>query len=983
MAKATDDNPESIVKEAVREFVEAGLRGEQPDVEAFVGKYRGCESQIRKGIGELQRIDALFDSLTKADARDFEEVVDEPDLVGQKIRNFEVKEVIGRGGMGVVYLARDTRLNRVVAIKSIPAALQSEGTARVRFRREAQLLASLNHPNIGVIYDIIESDESGGYLILEYVAGETLSERIAREPLSLEETLSIGRQIAEAVSAAHQKGVVHRDLKPGNIKITPEGQVKVLDFGLAKAVPREGTGNGPTATEPGRVIGTPAYMSPEQARGKGTDKRSDIWSFGCLLYEMLTNKVLFKGETASDTLANILQTEPDWQALPESTPANIRVLLRRCLEKDPSQRLHDIADARIEIDETRSGASEAYARPDEAAAAPRLAWRNVAVVGVACLTVGIFIAGAILVHLPRPGLREPPVVSRFPIGLPEGKPLFPSVIWQTPLAISPDGTRVVYVGRGADQIRRLYVRYLDDLEVKLIPGTEDARNPFFSPNGNWVGFFTPPDTPDQKGKLKIVSLAGGEPVPLVAIPGTFGSWAEDGTIVFSVNGGREGLHRISEDGGTPEVILSTDREESWTRYPQVLPGSDAILYSRQFVTGGSCIEVLFPKTGRIERICENAHYARYIESGHLIFLRDYVLMAVPFDIERLKITGSFVDLIDRVQGDSKGHPPSIAVSRNGTMVHSAYVSKSDVSRPEMRKCELLWVDRQGHPEPVGAPAGSYAIARLSPDERQIALRVPEKGSSSIHVYDKQRGTVIPIVPEDGYRPVWSPDGRHIAFWSGNRQSVFRQVVGERGAAERLAREPFGGSWLWPHSWSPDGRSLACTLQFGKWDDIWILPLDGDRKPYPLLDRERLGEYNPAFSPDGQWLAYVLYDGAEEEVYLRQFPHSDGEIKVSSGGGIGPIWSRDGRELFYVNVKTRTMMAVPIGTDPNSAVGTPEELFTLEGPYLTAGNLARTYDVSSDGRFLMLKRVEDAEFRLICVHNWFEELKQLAPASKAQ
>jgi len=983
MAGAADDNRESLVKEAVREFVDARLRREQPDIDEFVGRYPGCESQIRKGIEELLRIDALFDSLTKAEARDFEEVVDEPDLVGQRIGNFEVKEVIGRGGMGVVYLAHDTKLNRPVAIKSIPPTLQAKAQTRTRLRREAQLLASLNHSGIGVIHDIIESDETGGYLILEYVPGETLSERIAREPLSLEETLSIGRQIAEAVSAAHKRGVVHRDLKPGNIKITPEGQVKVLDFGLAKAAPPEGTGGEPTATEPGRVIGTPAYMSPEQARGKGTDKRSDIWSFGCILYEMLTNRVLFRGETASDTLANILQTEPDWQALPESTPANIRVLLRRCLEKDPSQRLHDIADARIEICETQAGTLEGYAPPDRMAAAPRSARRNVVVIAVACLAMATLIASAIFVNLARPGPPRSPVVSRFPIGLPEDKPLDPSVIWQTPLAISPDGTRVVYVGCGTDRIRRLYVRYLDDLEIKLIHGTEGARNPFFSPDGNWVGFFTPPDTPDQKGKLKIVSLAGGEPVPLVAIPGTFGSWAEDGTIVFSVNGGREGLHRISEDGGTPEVLLSTDREESSTRYPQVLPGGDAILYSRQFVTGGSCIEVLFPKTGKIERVCPNAHYARYVESGHLIFLRDYVLMAVPFDIERLEITGPFVDLIDRVRGDSKGRPPSIVVSRDGTMVHSAYVSKSDVSKPEMRKCELLWVDRQGHPEPVGVPAGSYAVARLSPDERQIALRVPQKGSSSIHVYDKGRGTVISIVPEDGYRPVWSPDGRYIAFWSGNRQSVFRKVVGERGAAELLAREPFGGSWLWPYSWSPDGRFLACTLQFGKWDDIWILPLDGDRKPYPLLDRERLGEYNPAFSPDGQWLAYVLFDGAEEEVYLRQFPNSDGEIQVSSGGGIGPIWSRDGRELFYMNVKTRTMMAVPIGTDPNSAVGTPEVLFTLEDPYLTAGNLARTYDVSSDGRFLMLKRVEDGEFRLICVHNWFEELKQVAPASTSR
>ena len=971
MAKADGDNQKDVVEEAVKQFVDASMQCEKPDLDEFVKQYPGLESQIRRGIQELNKINNLFDSLVKADDSDFEDITEQHDLVGKKVGSFEIINIIGRGGMGVVYLAKDTKLKRFVAVKSIPAALAGDSTAKRRFKREAELLASLNHPNIAVIHEIIEEEKSG-FLVLEHVEGETLTERIARGPLKLEETLSIGKQVAEAISAAHKKGVIHRDLKPTNIKVTPDSQVKVLDFGLAKTTVTEGGSSDVTETQAGHIIGTPAYMSPEQARGQPIDKRSDIWSFGCVLYEMLTGKILFEGETASDMLANILKTEPDFESLPENTPANIRVLLRRCLQKDPSQRLHDIADARIEISETQSGTVEAYNLPVETTIAPRLFRWEVIIIGLICLIAGVFIAGAIFMNLGQPNPVIPPEVLRFPIGLPEDKPLYTGAFWRTPLAISPDGTCIVYVGREeTDRIKRLYVRYLNDLEVKLIPGTEGAFNPFFKPDGEWVGFFAPP-------ALKIVSLTGGEPLTLAEkTGGTFGSWSGDGTIVYSVSGGRKGLHRISEDGGTPEVLLSTDREESWIRYPQVLPGGDEILYSRHFVGGGSCIEIFCPETGKTQEVLPNAHYARFVNSGHLIFLRDYLLMAVPFDIRKLKPVGSFVDLLDDVHGDDKGNPPHIAVSHNGTMVHTAYVSKSDVSKPEIRKYELLWIDHHGRAEPVGAPPKSSVIARLSPDERQIALRISQRGSCSIHVYDMQSGITTPLISEDGYRPVWSPDGTQIAFWSEKKRGVFRTFIGENTAPQLLAEEPFGGSWLWPHSWSSDERFLACTLQFGKGDDIWILPTDGDRKPYPFLDTQD-GEYNPAFSPDGKWLAYVLRKSGDEQVYLMQFPDGGRPIQVSSDGGRGPIWSHDGKELFYIKASTKTMMAVKIEADPNSPIGTPEELFTLEGPYSTAGNLGVLYDISRDGRFLMQRRIEDGEFQLIYVQNWFEELKRLAP-----
>ena len=389
MARSIDDNQKGIIKEAVRQFVDARLRGEEPDTDEFVKKYPGLDSKIREGIKELQKINALFDSLVQADESDFEDAETVHSLVGRKVGSFEIVEMIGRGGMGVVYLARDTKLDRSVAIKSMPAELLSSSSAQMRFQREAKLLASLNHPNIAAIYEIIEQEEGASYLVLEYVPGETLAQRITREPLKLEEAFSIGRQIAEAVSAAHEKGVVHRDLKPGNIKITPEGKVKVLDFGLAKPSSSQDKNQGTAITQPGRVIGTPAYMSPEQACGKPTDKRSDIWSFGCLMYEMLTGHLPFDGETATEILARIIEREPDWEVLPQEIPANIRALLRRCLEKDPRRRLRDIGDAAIEIKETLTlPATATTARP----AAPVRTLRRWA------MAIGL-VAGAIVVLL--------------------------------------------------------------------------------------------------------------------------------------------------------------------------------------------------------------------------------------------------------------------------------------------------------------------------------------------------------------------------------------------------------------------------------------------------------------------------------------------------------------------------------------------------------------------------------------------------------
>jgi Tol biopolymer transport system component/tRNA A-37 threonylcarbamoyl transferase component Bud32 len=898
---------------------------------------------------------------------------------GSRIGQFEIEREIGRGGMGVVYLAHDTKLDRKVAIKSLPAELMKHQKARSRFSREARVLASLNHPNIAAIYDELQEEKGAGFLVLEYIPGETLAERITRTPLKLKDALSIGRQIAEAVSAAHEKGVIHRDLKAGNIKMTPEGQVKVLDFGLARGVSSEEVDQGSTITELGRIIGTPAYMSPEQARGKQVDKRSDIWSFGCVLYEMLTGRLPFKGETTSDTLAGILEREPDWDALPPTTPVNIQIMLRRCLEKDRHQRLHDIADAAIEIRETLSGVLGGFALPGKVAEGSRLFRCDVILVALASFIVGMFIAGAIIMKCIGP--PKAAVVSRLLVPVPADKPLYTGTAPNQFLAISPDGTRLVYVGELDNRNTELYMRSLDDTQIKPIRGTRNAHNPFFSPDGKWVGFFT------EDKQLKKVSLAGGEPLTLLEdIPlgvAAFGSWADDGTIVFSVRSGSRGLERISENGGPEaETLIARipEDDQAYYCYPQVLPGGDAILFSSVYfhVPGTSRIEAFLQETGKRQTVLNNASYATYVSSGHLIFVRDNVLMAAPFDVKQLKITGPLVPLVkDDVEFDWIRQTPQIAISDNGTIVY--------ISGTELRKGQLVWVDRRGISTSLVTNVDVYEGPRLSPDGRLIAVGIRSRKEANIrvHVYNIQLGTFTPVMTEgESTYPLWSPDGTRIAFWGWENRTegsgVFCTVVGAIAPAERLASKPPMVISLLPYSWSQN--LLACTvLDPNTREDIWIVDLDGDQKPKPVLNTEHR-EYNPAFSPDGRWFAYVSDESGQSEIYLREDPNAGRRWTVPTRGATNPVWSRDGRELYYIS--DNRMMAVEVASEPNFPIGTPELLFEFSDDLIVSGgSLTRGYDVSDDGQFLMVKRSGDPRDQLIVVQNWFEELKQLAPPRK--
>ncbi|MFC1634692.1 protein kinase, partial [Planctomycetota bacterium] len=721
MVEPNENNQEGILEEAVQRFVDAQLRGQVPDIDEYVRQYPGLESQIRQRIQNLERIGVLFARLTQAHEDDFGDTADGGDLVGLKIGSFEIGEMIGRGGMGIVYLARDTKLDRSVAIKSMPAELQANSTAQMRFKREAKLLASLNHPNIAVIHDIIEQDAGSGYLVLEYIRGQTLTERIAHKPLKLEDALSIGGQIAEALLGAYEQGVTHRDLKPGNVKITPEGRVKVLDFGLAKASGTQDEKADSTITQPGRIVGTPAYMSPEQARGTPTDHRTDIWSFGCVMYEMLTGHLPFEGETATDTVARVLEREPDWQALPQQTPVNIRVMLRRCLEKNPRQRLQHIGDAVIEINETLNVPTNAPPLSVPMVGESQSArWRSRAIYCVAGLIVGAIVVGIAMKSFITlsPSERGPVPTQRWEINLPENQTLALSRL--TPLgrahpaiALSPDGSHLVYVA-GVGDTTKLFLRLMSEFETRPIPGTEGAFHPFFSPDGRWVGFFT-------KDKLKKVSLLGGEPESLCDARNPRGaSWGDDDTICFSENMGHTLTQVPAAGRATAHLVAKVEPDDGSMCYqPEILPGGKWVLFS----SGDGDIAVVSLKTKETKILLNNGYHARYLPTGHLVCARAGVLVAAPFDLATLKVTGDSVPVLEQVLLDSTYVTVQYAISGNGLLV---YVPGDDTA-----KSIPAWVNRQNESELLPMPAQIYGTPKLSPDGKQLAIEVGPSGKQDI------------------------------------------------------------------------------------------------------------------------------------------------------------------------------------------------------------------------------------------------------------
>ncbi len=887
---------------------------------------------------------------------------------GTKLGPHEVLAAIGAGGMGEVYRARDTKLEREVAIKVLPEVFARDPERLARFRREAQLLASLNHENIAQIYGLFEANGIH-YLAMELVPGPTLGERIKAGPVEIEEALRICVQIAAGLEAAHEKTVVHRDLKPANVKVTPQGKVKILDFGLAKAMAGDSSAEvydsqaptapteppkGVGATIPGTVMGTAAYMSPEQARGQKADRRTDIWALGCILYELLTAKRTFPGETFTEIAAGILKGEPDWLALPAETPANIRLLLRRCLQKDLQKRFHSAADVGIQLED----ALAAPAGAGQAVVAPAKGWLRIIPWGVA------FLAGAIITGLAVWKLKPTPMaITQAPahvtIALPPGDRL--AAQDYPPVALSPDGSHLVY-GAIHNGVQQLFARAMDSNEVKPLAGTEGSDSPFFSPDSQWVGFFA-------GGKLKKVSIAGGTAQTLCDSGANGGaSWGTDDTIVFAPTNS-SGLMRVSAAGGTPQVLTTLDRAkgEVGHRWPQFLPGGKALLFT--LVTGPGWDErhtaVLRLETGERRVVLRGGNTARFVPTGHLVYYRAATLLAVPFDLARLEVTSSSpITIADGVVESASAFGAEYSFSAAGLL---AYIPAS----PRQFERHLVWVDRKGEIEPLSAPPRPYDSVALSPDGRQIAVDI-RSDTAALWIHDLARGALTRVTTEgSSQNPIWTPDGKRIAY-RGTRagfRNLFLRTVDGTGTEERLTT---GENLQTPISWSPDGKWLAFretspTTGF----DIWILQVEGERKQQAFL-RTPFNEANAVFSPDSRWLAYQSDESGRNEVYVQPFPGPGGKWQISTEGGSNPRWARNGRELFYRN--GNKMMAANIKTEPTFTAGKPRLLF--EGQFAAGGG-----DVSPDGqRFLMIQAVEPEQpaTQINVVLNWFEELKRKAP-----
>jgi Tol biopolymer transport system component/predicted Ser/Thr protein kinase len=807
----------------------------------------------------------------------------------ERIGPYPIEREIGRGGMGVVYLGRDTRLDRRVAIKVLPEAFARDPERLARFEREARLVASLNHPNIAGIYGI-EEDAGRRLLALEYVEGETLAERIARGPLSLDEALDVCRQVAAALDAAHEGGVVHRDLKPGNIKVTPVGEVKVLDFGLAKG---GGAGSDSTSdlsqsptltvggTEAGVILGTAAYMSPEQARGKAVDRRADIWAFGCLLYECLTGRQAFSGETVSDVIARILQGEPEWAALPAQTPERVRGLLRHCLEKDARRRLRDIGDARIEIEEVKSVRASSSSMAAVAAAAGsrrRLEW--VRLVGAALL------AAAVTWFAPR--LRGPakPQPVRFTVPQPEGVVLNDD--GASPV-LSPDGRSLAFVAADSTGELRIWLRNLESTVAEPIAGTNKADFPFFwSPDSREIAF-------SSQEKLKKVPVAGGDADVICSIKtARGGSWSRDGVILIAPNS-NGCIYRVPAGGGElqPVTTLDSTRGETGHRFPQFLPDGRHFLFSALPARAGKFDTYVGSLDSPKRQLLLSAGSGvTWAPSGYLLFARDGKLIAQGFDAKALKLRGEPVSLGDGVAPTLRSGGPIASASVTGSV---AYVPL------QLTNQRMAWVDFTAREiAAIPLPPGPYGLASLSPDDRRLAVQRTESADGSdIWIADLERGVATRFTDEPGANeaPSWSPDGTRIAYaWSNHSPQVLKtkSLVGDT-VTVFLESDPLFKRF---HGWSPDGHSIIYSRldPVTQWD-LWVLPLDGDRKPRPYL-RTRFTETNAGVSPDGRWIAYDSDESGQIEVYVQSFPVPGGKYQVTTGGGTRLGWSRDGRQLIY-------------------------------------------------------------------------------------
>ncbi len=891
-----------------------------------------------------------------------------PLSVGDKLAHYEILGPLGAGGMGEVYKARDTQLQREVAIKVLPQAFAKDPERFARFDREAKILAALNHPNLAMIHGLAES-HGGRALVMELVPGETLGDRIKRGAMPLAEALAVARQIAEALEAAHEKGVIHRDLKPGNVMITPSGLVKVLDFGLAvMAAPPQpyDPENSPTITlnmtQAGTVMGTAAYMSPEQARGEILDQRTDIWAFGVILYEMLTGSRLFKGSDVGQIVAEVLTQEVNFSRVP---PQAVR-LLQRCLERDRRKRLRDIGEFPFFLED-----------------APRIAFKKstalpwvLAGAIAAVFAAGLWAFGRTVSKPDRPLVRLNVDFGPEAVGGPN-----------LGAVMSPDGTRLVFAARSSSGTQQLATRTLDQAQATLLKGTENASSPFFSPDGEWIGFFA-------GGQMKKVSVHGGASITICDIGLPLGaSWGEDQNVVFVpyiVNP----LMRVSSAGGKVEAITKVaEKGDATHRWPQVLPGGRAVLFTtHKIVTGfdDAQIEAVTLSTGQRKTVLRGGYFGRYVgvsgQPGFLVYAREGGIFGVGFDPNSLELHGTPIPLIDDVAANADSGNGQFDVSKNGTLLYKR-------GKGPARTWPILWLDNSGKTEPLVAEPGAYYTPKFSPDGTRLALTVDrgDKGRE-IEVYDLTRHTMTRLTfsGEVNLFPVWTPDGRFIAFESSSTTGYGIGLVRSDGSGKTIRLLEHTGLMI-PVSFSPDGTRLAYYETNPETNfDIWTVPFDGSDaehpkvgKPEPFLNTP-FAELNSAFSPDGGWLAYTSNESGRQEVYVRPFSGPGGKVRISSGGGNNAIWAANKRDLYFRSPDNRIMVTGYTVAGGSFAAETPRKWSDTPTGQTPFG---RDVTLASDGkRFAVFPRREAAAEESGTLHvtflfNFLDELRRKVNADK--
>jgi serine/threonine protein kinase/Tol biopolymer transport system component len=905
---------------------------------------------------------------------------------GTRLGPYEILSAIGAGGMGEVYRARDTKLDRDVAIKVLPEAFAGDPERTARFQREAKTLASLNHPHIAIIHGLEQAGDIQA-LVMELVEGETLADRIARGPIPIDEALAIAKQIAEALEAAHEQGIIHRDLKPANIKVTPDGTVKVLDFGLAKLaepthVPVSDHSLSPTITSPammtgvGAILGTAAYMSPEQASGKSMDKRADVWSFGVVLWELVTGKRLFDAETVSHTLADVLRAPIAFNSLSPDVPRTIQDLLRRCLERDPRNRLRDIGEARFVLDNrVRPERQQSLEATVATSRSQGLAWKVTAVLilFLAAITLGWWRSTR---PIPQPLLRM-------------SVDLGPDAVVgdRTTAVLSPDGTRIVFPILGSNGTLQLATRTLDQPSASRMSGTERGSDVFFSPDGQWIGFFA-------DGKLKKAAVQGGAPMTLCDAPNARGgTWTDDGRIIFARSDG-SGLMTVPSAGGTPHALTEHVNGDAFWRWPQALPGGKAVLFTESrnpFSWEDADAAVVSLDTGQVTVVQRGGYAGRYVSSrydaGHLLYVHEGSLFAVHFDPRGLQTSGTPIPLLADVAGNAVEAGGQFDVSLNGSLVYVAGKAASTSGYP------IAWMDASGKTAPLLTKSATYGAPRFSPDGKRLAFTTTASGGPDVWVYDWTRDipTQLTFTGPGNLELVWTPDGKHIVFGSSaaGTAALWWMRADGSGEPQKLLERKNSGVGLRPQSFAPDGHRLAFddNTSSAAAVEIWTLPLDLNDPDHPLPGKPEPflttagRQVDAAFSPDGRWMAYSSNESGADEVFVRPFPGPGGKWRVSTGGGKFPTWSRIARELFYLSLADGRIMVAKYATVGDSF--NPEKPRIWSDRPVLLPNFIRVLDLHPDGkRFAVFPRpqVEDVQgnVHVTFLLNFSDELHRRLP-----